>query len=84
MEKKYESRMAGDRWWPINKSTTVDGRLVAWMEENGATYVKADVSGGILEVRELIDKEAAEFMLGHDDGGPTYREIGARRKAMLK
>jgi hypothetical protein len=46
MEKKYESRMEGDRWWPINKSTTVDGRLVEWMEENGATHAFAQMADG--------------------------------------
>jgi hypothetical protein len=43
---KYESKVEGDRWFPINPLSTVDGRLVEWMEENGATYVSAVMKDG--------------------------------------
>lgn len=54
MKHKYESRFAGDRWWPIEPSTTVDGRLVEWMEENEVTFVSADLAGmGMIQARRV-------------------------------
>lgn len=52
--RKYESKIEGDRWWPITLSSTIDGRLVRWMEENGATEVTATMSDGSrFEVRAV-------------------------------
>jgi hypothetical protein len=87
--RKYESRIEGDRWWPIELSTTTDGRLVRWMEENWAEYATAIMrDGSIFEVRLVGTAHGGEGVRGVWGSGisediPTHREIGARRKAIL-
>jgi len=55
MNRQYESKMEGDRWWPIEKSTTIDGRLVEWMDENGATFASVVMAdGSTFEVRLVV------------------------------